>query len=32
MTAEEAVEFGMLDKIVEKRVAVDGKDTEKTQQ
>ena len=32
MTAEEAVEFGMLDKIVEKRVAVDGKDAEKAQQ
>lgn len=29
MTAEEAVDFGIVDKIVEKRTAVDGKDGEK---
>ena len=29
MTAEEAVEFGIVDKIVEKRAAVEGKEGEK---
>ena len=29
MTSEEAVEFGIVDKIVDKRTSIDGKDGEK---